>query len=84
VVATKLTAETLSLSPVVVIVALFFWSFILGTMGMFLGMPLTVIMVMIMSHFNETRWLATLMTRRPEDKLISPAAEKPADKPAAA
>ncbi len=76
VVATKLTADTLSLSPVVVIVALFFWSFILGTMGMFLGMPLTVLIVMLLSHFDETRWLAALMTRRPEDKLAPPAAKE--------
>ena len=58
----RLMGKDLNLSPVVVFLSLFLWSFILGGIGMFLAMPLTVMMVLILAQFHETRWLAILMS----------------------
>ena len=57
----RLMGQDLNLSPVVVFLALFLWSFLLGGIGMLLAMPLTVLMVLIFEQFQETRWLAVLM-----------------------
>ena len=54
--------QDLNLSPVVVFISLFIWSFLLGGIGMLLAMPLTVLLVLIFERFQETRWLAVLMS----------------------
>ena len=58
----RLMGQDLNLSPVVVFLALFLWSFLLGGIGMLLAMPLTVLMVLVFEQFQETRWLAILMS----------------------
>ena len=69
----KLMGQDLDLSPVVVFLALFLWSFLLGGIGMLLAMPLTVLMVLVFEQFQETRWLAVLMSTK-----VTPAAEEQA------
>lgn len=64
-VAPKLMGHGLSLSPLVVFLAFFFWSFLLGPLGMFLAMPLTVITQFLLDGFAETRWLARLIAASP-------------------
>jgi len=69
----RLMGQDLNLSPVVVFLSLFLWSFLLGGIGMLLAMPLTVLMVLIFEQFQETRWLAVLMSTN-----VTPAAEEQA------
>ena len=57
--------QNLNLSPVVVFLSLFLWSFLLGGVGMLLAMPLTVLTVIVFEQFEETRWLAVLMSTNP-------------------
>jgi predicted PurR-regulated permease PerM len=59
-VAPKIVGKGLSLSPLVVFLAFFFWSWVFGAVGMFLSMPLTVLVVFILQSYEETRWLADL------------------------
>lgn len=70
----RLMGQDLHLSPVVVFLSLFLWSFLLGGIGMLLAMPLTVLIVLLFSQFQETRWLAILMSTVP-----IPEGAKPAD-----
>ena len=61
----RLMGQDLNLSPVVVFLSLFLWSFLLGGIGMLLAMPLTILTVIVFEQFQETRWLAVLMSTNP-------------------
>jgi predicted PurR-regulated permease PerM len=49
------------LSPLVVVVSLVFWGFVLGPVGMVLAVPLTVILRIMLDAQPQTRWLAVLL-----------------------
>jgi AI-2 transport protein TqsA len=52
------------LSPLVVILSLLAWTFIVGPIGAILAVPLTLVVVTILDSFDESRWLAVLMHDR--------------------
>ena len=60
-IAPKMIGEGLHISPLVVFIAFILWSAVLGPLGMFLSMPLTVIVLFLLDSFPETRWLAGVM-----------------------
>jgi AI-2 transport protein TqsA len=55
--------ETLNLSPLTVIIALIVWGTVWGVVGAFLCVPLTVILVIVMSNFESTRWVSILLSK---------------------
>jgi len=58
----KMAGKGLQMSVYVVFVSLFVWGWILGPVGFFLGVPLTLIIIIYLQNFDETRWLALLMS----------------------
>lgn len=56
----------LSISPTVVFLSFVFWMYILGGLGAFIAMPLTMGLVLLMRNFEETRGLAAIMATTPE------------------
>lgn len=64
----KLTGKGLQMSVYVVFVSLFIWGWIMGFAGMFLAVPLTLIVIKYLEKFDETRWLALLMTSEGEEE----------------
>jgi len=60
-IAPKMIGEGLHIAPLVVFIAFILWGAILGPLGMFLSMPLTVIVFFLLDSFPETRWLARVM-----------------------
>lgn len=66
-VAPKIIGHGLSISPVVVFIAFFFWSWLLGPLGMFLSMPATVLIIFVLRAFDETRWVALAISTGPGD-----------------
>jgi AI-2 transport protein TqsA len=58
--------ETLNLSPLTVIISLIVWGSIWGIVGAFLCVPLTVILVIILSNFRSTRWVSVLLSKTGE------------------
>jgi AI-2 transport protein TqsA len=52
----------LHLSPLFVFVSFFFWGWILGAAGVFLSMPITVILVLVLDSYDQTRWLADVVS----------------------
>jgi len=57
----SLAGKGLKLSPSIVFLSLFYWSFVLGTTGALIAIPLTMVVKMILESSSETRWLAKLM-----------------------
>lgn len=51
----------LGLSTLVVFVSLVFWGWVLGPVGMFLSVPLTITVKIALESSNETRWIAIFL-----------------------
>ncbi len=56
-----LLGKAVGLSPLVILGSLAFWGLLWGISGMFLAVPLTVVAVIVMGHFDTTRPLARLL-----------------------
>jgi predicted PurR-regulated permease PerM len=54
----KLMGKKLNISPLVVVIALFSWGALWGIPGMFLSVPLTVVLMIIMAHIPVTKPIA--------------------------
>lgn len=74
----RLMGSRLNISPLVVIVSLLAWGAIWGVAGMFLCMPITVILMIVFSYFPKTRPIAILLSadgnirsRDPQDSAIA-------------
>lgn len=59
----RFLSKSLNLSPLVILIAIVFWGMIWGFMGMFLSVPLTVMMMIIFAHFDSTRPIAILLSQ---------------------
>jgi AI-2 transport protein TqsA len=57
----KIMGKGMGLSTFVVFFALIFWGFILGPIGMFLSVPLTMIIKLITTRNPNTRWIAIIL-----------------------
>ncbi|MFT5610246.1 MAG: AI-2 transport protein TqsA [Arenicella sp.] len=58
----KLMGRSLNVSPFVVMLSLTLWGSIWGIAGMFLSVPITVMMLIVFAHFERTRYLAILLS----------------------
>ncbi|HPF51021.1 MAG TPA: AI-2E family transporter [Draconibacterium sp.] len=60
----KLMGNSLNISPLVVFLTLAIWGVIWGISGMLLSVPITVILIIVMSEFPGTRPLAILLSQK--------------------
>lgn len=58
----KLMGNSLNLSPFVVMMSLTLWGSLWGVAGMFLSVPITVMLLIVFAHFKSTRYLAILLS----------------------
>ena len=66
VVETHYLGRTMNLSPMVLLLSLCFWGMLWGGMGLFLAVPMTVLMMIILASFPSTRMYALLMSEKGE------------------
>ena len=59
----RLLGKSLNLSPLVILFALGFWGSIWGILGMFLSVPITVMMMIVCAHFESTMPIAILLSQ---------------------
>ncbi|MDP8912588.1 MAG: AI-2E family transporter [Pseudomonadota bacterium] len=58
----RMQAETQNIDPLATILALSFWGFLWGIPGAFLAVPLTLMLMIVCSEFENTRWVAVLLS----------------------
>ena len=58
----KIVGRSLNLSPLVVFVTLTIWGTIWGVLGMFIAVPVTSILVIVLAQFPNTRYVAVLLS----------------------
>ncbi|MBK9192033.1 MAG: AI-2E family transporter [Crocinitomicaceae bacterium] len=58
----KILGTKLNLSPLVVIISLSFWGALWGVAGMFLCVPITVMLMIVFGQFKETKNIAILLS----------------------
>ena len=59
----KLMGDSLNISPLVALLSLAFWGAIWGIAGMVVSVPITVILIILLAHFEKTRSLAILLSQ---------------------
>ena len=57
----RFMGKGLGLSPLVVFLSLLFWGWLLGTVGMLLSVPLTMVVKIALENSDEGKWLAVLL-----------------------
>ncbi len=55
-------ARSLNLSPLVILVSLVIWGTMWGVIGLFLSVPITVMMMIFFAHFDKTKGIAILLS----------------------
>lgn len=58
----KFMGKELGLSPLVIFFSLIFWGWVLGLVGMFLAVPITMTLKIAFNSNKETKWLSILMS----------------------
>lgn len=58
----RFVGQTVDLSPLVVVVSLFFWGWLLGPMGALVAVPLTIGLRFFFESFEDSEWIAHLMS----------------------
>ncbi len=60
----RVSGGVLSISPIVVLFAIFFWTFLWGLIGTFIGVPITLAILTFCSKHSSSRWVADLFGGR--------------------
>lgn len=71
----RITGDSLNLSALVILLALALWGALWGIAGAFLAAPLTVLLMTLLSQFDDVRWIAVLLSADGKPKTFSQSQE---------
>ena len=57
----RVSGTVLSMSPTIVLFAVFFWTFLWGIFGAFIGVPITIALLTFCAMSPATRWISDLL-----------------------
>ena len=60
----RIAGSALSISPFLVLFAVFFWAFLWGIPGAFIGVPIVIAVLTLCEEHESTRWIATILSGR--------------------
>lgn len=63
-----LQGKFLSISPLVILLSVTLWASLWGIPGSFIAVPLTILIIMACHEFEQTRWIAILLSKSKDDK----------------
>jgi predicted PurR-regulated permease PerM len=58
----RIAGAALAVSPFLVLLSVFFWSFLWGFPGAFIGVPIVIAFLTVCEHHESTKWVATLLS----------------------
>jgi len=58
----RFSGSALAISPFLIVFAVFFWTFLWGIPGAFIGVPVTMAMLTVCELGSSSRWIATLLS----------------------
>ena len=67
-----LMGRRFGLSTLVVITSVLFWGFVWGPVGMFLAVPLTMVLKVMLDNSDELRWIAVAITKEKRHPILTP------------
>ena len=65
-----LMGRRFGLSTLVVIISVLFWGFIWGPVGMFLAVPLTMVLKVMLGNSDDLRWIAVAITKEKRHPIL--------------
>lgn len=60
----RVAGAALSVSPFLILFAVFFWAFLWGIPGAFIGVPIVIAGLAICDQYQSSRWVSTLLSGR--------------------
>jgi AI-2 transport protein TqsA len=57
----RIAGNALSISPFLVLFAVFFWTFVWGIAGAFIGVPIVIAALTLCEQHSSSRWIADLL-----------------------
>jgi AI-2 transport protein TqsA len=67
----RVSGTMLSISPFLVLFAIFFWTFLWGLFGTFIGVPIALAILTFCAHHPSTLWIADLLGGPGQTKTVS-------------
>ena len=64
----RLSGSVLAISPFVVLFTIFFWTFLWGLFGTFIGVPIVLAILTFCAQHPSSRWMADLLGGPPSRK----------------
>jgi predicted PurR-regulated permease PerM len=65
----RIAGSALSISPLVVLFAIFFWTSLWGVAGTFIGVPIVIAVLTVSKQFESSRWISDLFGESPEKSI---------------
>lgn len=70
----RIAGKALAVSPFMVLLAVFLWSYLWGLPGAFIGVPILIVALTFCAHSTTCRWVADLMSGQPPEPEAAPLA----------